>query len=398
MREKRNKGCDAGKNPCACEADTDLKPHPTGETNTISCIASSPRPDQEPFEPAGFERYRFVEDFVDTAAGKVPKVKPYMDRRDVFGTFLTRLGIGRNNYKIAPGLYCVGTPGPDSPVLVTANFKLSFDTLRKELVSLDVWILVLDTRGVNVWCAAGKGTFSTTEVVRWVNLTDLFRVVNHRELILPQLAATGVSGRLVKKECDFKVIWGPVRARDIKYFLKAGMKAEALMRRVTFSLAERLILVPVELSLVLKPTLFVLLAVFLLSGIGTDVFSVGAAWSRGIMAISAYAGGIFAGAVAAPALLPWIPGRAFSFKGTVTGLVAGVVIALAFWESIRAWEALALFLLTITTSSYLAMNFTGSTPFTSPSGVEKEMRRAIPVQAMTLLFSAFAWIGSAFSG
>ncbi len=397
MIGERNKGCGAGKNPCACEAETDLKPFSVVETNNISGISPSPRHQQSPLEQAGYERCHFVEDFVDTPAGPVPRVKAHMTRRDIFGAFLARLGIGRNNYKIAPGLYCVGTPGPGSPVLVTANYKLSFDTLRKELPLLDAWILVLDTRGINVWCAAGKGTFSTSEVVRRVKLTDLYHVVNHRELILPQLSATGVSGLLVKKECGFQVNWGPVRARDIKSFLEAEMTAETFMRRVTFSLAERLVLVPVELSFLLKPTLFVLLAVFMLSGIGTDIFSIRAAWSRGLMAILAYGGGILAGAVAAPALLPWLPGRTFSFKGVVTGLVAGAVIAMALRGNIKAWEALALFLFTATISSYLAMNFTGSTPFTSPSGVEKEMRRAIPIQAVTLLISVVAWIGSAFS-
>jgi hypothetical protein len=44
------------------------------------------------------------------------------------------------------------------------------------------------------------------------------------------------------------------------------------------------------------------------------------------------------------------------------------------------------------------MNFTGSTPFTSPSGVEKEMRKAIPLQASALLIAMIAWVGAAFVG
>jgi CO dehydrogenase/acetyl-CoA synthase gamma subunit (corrinoid Fe-S protein) len=75
-----------------------------------------------------------------------------------------RWGIGRHRYRIEPGLYAVGTPGSDSPVLVTANYKMSFDALRRELGGLDAWILVLETDGINVWCAAGKGTFGTEEV------------------------------------------------------------------------------------------------------------------------------------------------------------------------------------------------------------------------------------------
>ncbi|MBT8353726.1 MAG: hypothetical protein KJO60_04325 [Desulfofustis sp.] len=69
------------------------------------------------------------------------------------------MGIARTTYKVNPGLYCVGTPSEDSPVLVTANYKLSFDTLRFNLQGEDLWILVVDTRGINVWCAAGRGHF-----------------------------------------------------------------------------------------------------------------------------------------------------------------------------------------------------------------------------------------------
>ena len=66
------------------------------------------------------------------------------------------------NYKVDPGLYAIGNPNERSPVLVTANYKMSFDNLREALPGRDAWILVLDTRGINVWCAAGKGTFGTT--------------------------------------------------------------------------------------------------------------------------------------------------------------------------------------------------------------------------------------------
>jgi hypothetical protein len=69
-----------------------------------------------------------------------------------------------------------------------------------------------------------------------------------------------------------------------------------------------------------------------------------------------------------------------------------------FRSDLQLLGALALMLCTTAISSYLAMNFTGSTPFTSPSGVEKEMRKAIPLQAVTLLLALIAWVGSAFAG
>ena len=104
-------------------------------------------------------------------------MKTALSSQDIWGTVKVRSGFTRNNYKVAPGLYCVGNPGPASPVLVTANYKLSFDTLRSAMDPLDAWILVLDTRGINVWCAAGKGTFSTAEVVRRVKIVGLEKIV-----------------------------------------------------------------------------------------------------------------------------------------------------------------------------------------------------------------------------
>lgn len=116
------------------------------------------------------------------------------------------------------------------------------------------------------------------------------------------------------------------------------------------------------------------------------------------MALTAYAAGVLGGAVAAPILLPWIPGRAFALKGTLTGAVAGLMVILAFNKSLIWIDAAALFIFTIVISSFLAMNFTGSTPFTSPSGVEKEMRRAIPLQAVLTLLAVVAWVGASFVG
>ncbi len=75
--------------------------------------------------------------------------------------FLARWGVNRGGHRVEPGLYRLGSPGPDSPVFASANYTLSFDALRAALGGVDAYILVLDTKGINVWCAAGKGTFGT---------------------------------------------------------------------------------------------------------------------------------------------------------------------------------------------------------------------------------------------
>ena len=361
-----------------------------------ACCGPPPGPECSRSVRPGYEICGFVEEFIDTAAGPVPKIRTKLSMADHAMSVLARFGIGRNSYGIAPGIYCTGTPAADSPVLVTANYKLTFDALRMELSSVDAWILVLDTRGINVWCAAGKDLFSTEEVIKRVKVSCLDKIVNHRELILPQLSATGVSATDVKKGSSFKVLWGPIRAKDIKKFLDAGMKADEPMRRVTFTLLERLVLVPVELSMLVKPSIFILLGMFLLSGIGREIFSIEDAWSRGIMIVFSYTAGIISGAVIVPAILKWLPGKAFSVKGAIAGIAAAFVVITILKSVANAWELTALFLCTIAVSSYLGMNFTGSTPFTSPTGVEKEMRKAIPVQALAGLASVVLWVAAAF--
>ncbi|MBA4367115.1 MAG: hypothetical protein C0403_05690 [Desulfobacterium sp.] len=333
---------------------------------------------------------------MDMDSGLVPKVNTHLSLFDIAGSIMTRVGVNRNRYKISPGLYGIGNPTPDSPVLVTANYKLSFDTVRKELSGINAWLLVLDTHGINVWCAAGKGTFGTQELVKQVEASGLKQIVNHRKLVVPQLGATGISAHQVKKQCEFKVIWGPVRAADIGEFLNHDMKASVGMRRVTFSLPERLVLIPVEIYIGFKPVLLTMFLLFLLSGIGSDFFSFKNAWERGLIGISSLVGGVIAGAVLTPVFLQNLPGRAFSIKGAVAGIVTAIVVVLWYWKDTIWLETIGLMLFVITISSYLAMNFTGSTPFTSPTGVEKEMRKAIPLQAFALIVAAISWIGAGF--
>ena len=396
--QSKNECCTGDQNCCATDEQRPLQPFPMAQAGDEACCGSPPGPMSSPDEKPGYELLDFVESFVDTPVGPVPRVKTSLQRSDIKGSISARLGINRDQYKIAPGLYCVGSPGPESPVLVTANYKLTFDTLRRQLNSLGTWILVIDTRAINVWCAAGKALFSTREVVHRVNQTRLSKVVNHHKIILPQLAATGVSAASVKKESGFEVLWGPIQARDIQQYIADGYKADNRMRRVTFTMWERIVLVPVELSHLPKPTLWILLAAFLLSGIGSSFFSFNDAWFRGSMVLAAYIAGILAGAVAAPILLPWIPGRAFALKGTLTGIFAGLAVVAVYNSRLIWMETAALVLITVAISSFLAMNFTGSTPYTSPSGVEKEMRRALPIQATAAMVAIVAWVGAAFAG
>lgn len=338
---------------------------------------------------------------VSTPVGDLPKVSTSLRLWDHLGTWKARWGIGRMSYSIAPGLYAAGTPTDESPVLVTANYKMSFDRLRMELAGVDAWILVLDTKGVNVWCAAGKGTFGTDEIVRQVAETSLAEVVSHRRLIVPQLGAPGVAAHEVKQRCGFRVVYGPVRAADLPAFLDAGMKATPGMRRVRFPVGERLAVAPVELMLAGKAMLLVAVCFVLLAGLGTDVFD----WTRvatvGLWSAVLFLATCVGSIVLAPALLPWLPGRTFAAKGAWLGLAFLLGATGYVWsqpEVIVSWLAVAAWCLMIpAAASFLAMNYTGASTYTSLSGVRVEVRVAAPIQATCAIVGAVLWLVGRFA-
>jgi hypothetical protein len=314
---------------------------------------------------------------------------------DTVGHWAMRWGFGRSRYSVTPGLYAIGNPTADSEVLVSANYKLSFDVLRRAVNGLNLWILVIDTKGINVWCAAGKGTFGTAEIIKRVEASKLHNIVSHRRLILPQLGAPGVAAHDVRKQCGFSVTYGPVRADDIKAFFTADRQATPEMRRVTFGLLDRFILTPVELTVFWKNALWAALFLFIIGGIGPSIFSLSAAWQRGGTAILIGLLGLITGAVLTPTLLPWVYGRAFALKGTISGLLVSLLL-LASAGPFSLGTGLASLLSLTAVASYAAMNFTGSSTFTSPSGVEKEMRIAIPAQVGALVIAGIIWITTAF--
>lgn len=327
-----------------------------------------------------------------TEHGRIPIISTKLSYKDTFGTLKVRFNIGRMKYKINPGLYAAGNPHSNSPVFVSANYKLTFDALRKELDGIDCWIIILDTKGINVWCAAGKGTFGTAELVNRIKKTKLSEIISHKKLILPQLGASGVSAHQVTKQTGFTILYGTVRARDIKAYLIADCKASDEMRKVEFTLADRLVLTPVEFIAATKTALFVLGIMFILNLFATRPF--------GAVDFIIFAASILTGTVITPVLLPFIPGRAFAFKGWLSSLI---ITAYIVW--LNGWFAMSSLLLAIgyllalpSYSAFLAMNFTGSSTYTSFSGVLKEMKLSIPPIVITITVGCILLFIKAFMG
>lgn len=307
---------------------------------------------------------------------------------DTIGAWKARWGIGRMSYLVPPGVYAVGTPGPESPVVVTANYKMSYDIVRRELAGRNIWLLVLETHGINVWCAAGKGTFGTDEIVKRVAATGLSRIVRHHTLLLPILGAPGVAAHLVRQRTGFQVRYATIRAADLPAYLDNGMTATPAMRQLTFTAAERLVLTPIELVAAGKWGLPVMALVALAAGFSGGSFSI----AKAIPAAVALGATILTGAIGAPLLLPWLPGRSFAVKGALLGLLLSSLLVWYGHGVVSLHEKAALFFIAPAICSFLALTFTGSTPFTSRSGVKKEMRVALPLITAALVAGLTSWL------
>jgi hypothetical protein len=329
---------------------------------------------REDSEQAGFValdqlRRPWVERFMLFKGRTIPVVSTALTGADRWGRMKARWGFGRMRYSVLPGLYAAGSPSPESEVFVTANYKMSFDALRSSLSGLDAWILVLDTKGVNVWCAAGKGSFGTEELVSRIASTRLSGVVAHRHLVLPQLGAVGVAAPEVARRSGFRVVWGPVRSSDIRAWLAAGRKKDEAMREVGFALGNRMAVAPIELVHA-WPIALAALVLAALFGLPID-----SAWlGRALPAAVLLLGAIPVGTLAFPALLPWLPSRAFVVKGALLGALWAILCALAFRMPILA--ALGSALVATPAAAFLAMNFTGSSTYTSQPGALLEVDRS----------------------
>lgn len=329
-------------------------------------------------------------EWLETPAGRVARISSELGLNDHLGACKARWGIGRMDFMVPPGLYALGNPTEADPVVVTANYKMSYDMVRRALAGRNCWLLVLETYGINVWCAAGKGTFGTGELVRRIASSGLSQVVSHRRVILPILGAAGVSAHEVARRSGFSIAYAAIRATDLPQYLGNGMVSSPAMREMTFTLYERLVLIPVELVLALKS--------IALGGVGLFMlFATVNGSAAGLTAFLAWLGACLAGIVVGPLLLPWLPGRSFAVKGAVAGVMWCVLFyLLASGQAWGVWLTVAAFLALPAVSAFYTLNFTGCSPYTSRSGVKKEMRIAIPAMGGALVVSLLLLLAGRF--
>ncbi|MGB5698005.1 MAG: HgcAB-like fusion protein [Polyangiales bacterium] len=252
-------------------------------------------------------------------------------------------------HRAPTGLLRVGAPGRSAPVLVTGNFTLTIRRLREALKGCDVWLLCANSHGINVWCAAGGGHLTHHEIISVLRTSGISEQVDHRELILPQLCATGVERCKITEVTGWSTRWGPARLEDLPQFLKRGrhvVKAERFMR---FPLWERM-----EMALMWAAPLL-LITGLLAWAIGSSAVALCA-----FAVIACIVGGLFAA-------LPWlkVKGRVrwFTFAGlAIAGFVIGlgVLIVLGSATGAHLWLAAGT---ALGTMGVLSIDLAGTTPW-----------------------------------
>ena len=205
----------------------------------------------------------------------------------------------------------MGNPGRSSPVLLTCNFFLTVERLKRILRKLDAWLVVADSKGINVWCAAGADEFNTHSVVSALKTSGIGDEVDHRTVILPPLGGPGIRAVDIGALTGWSPRWGPVRMEDLPRFLAGGSQRDEPMKRVTFGWRERLD-----------------------AGLGS-LFILYLAGAAGFAALGSHllVDYLLVGAVTFLFFMlasPWIPGKRGVTKVLVLDLVLGVVL-LATW-------------------------------------------------------------------
>lgn len=295
---------------------------------------------------------------------------------EVLGEIYGYLTLVFRPFPIQIGLYRIGNPTKDSPVLVTANFILTFTSVRKHLRGSDCYLLVIDSRGINVWCAAGKGNFSAKEISYVVRATRVGDLVGTRRMILPKLSANGVKYREIKQLTGWDAVFGPVYARDIPEYLRNGYVLSENMKRVEFTLANRLwVAIPFSGFIAFW---FVVPLLFLRN-----------LYSPMIPALALAAG------IAFPVTFYILPTDSFFKKGLVLGL-AGAVAAtiLLITVGAPARDIIMWALTVVGMTVFIAMDFSGMSPVSNYSKIKEEYYVVVPLLGIimgTVLAMRFLW-------
>ncbi len=188
------------------------------------------------FRPLGFPTITFPCEMTDDpmketliAATFIAKYAGIIVLSDLSGEMLFPLLLARMNIFSDPqrpmatkeGIYEIGGPGEESPVLITSNFSLTYFIVMGEAETSRVptWLLVKDTEGLSVMTAWAAGKFVADAIAPFVKKCGITEKIKNRKLVIPGYAAA-ISGELEEELPDWEIQIGPREAAHLPAFLK----------------------------------------------------------------------------------------------------------------------------------------------------------------------------------
>ncbi|MFW9903789.1 MAG: corrinoid protein-associated methyltransferase CpaM [Candidatus Thorarchaeota archaeon] len=328
-------------------------------------------------EESGFDILqveRFVRDtFELIVAQKQPNKPPpnvLSDQklRGIYGqirNILCILRAGSALIAIEPGLYIYGDPSDNSPVLVTANYQRTVRLVGRALKDQDAYLLVADTMGENVWCAARGDKFGLEEVAEVIKATRIEDLVQKKKLVVPQLAAGGMDHQEVKKATGWSCQFGPIYAKYIPSYLTSGRKTEK-QRTISFETRERLEMALQQSYFLSK---FFFFWFFLIGLVGITILPQISLFSIAILLLPI----IWLVYLLLALIFPLFPTQSFLKRGIyyggllsivflgVGGILEYTIVGIAQWVVIG-----------FALGTFLGMDYSGATPISKPTEIDEE--------------------------
>lgn len=290
----------------------------------------------------------------------------------------------KRTYAIEPGLYYTGDRyDHDAPLLVTANYHLTLFLLVGRLRRQNVRLLVVDTNAINVWCAAGKGTFCNDAIFAQLNRHEqhLPKDDGRLKLILPKLCLAGVDLPALREAgCD--AIIGPIYGKDLPAYLSKHPLKDRDADRVLFGLQSRLFTTPPGMLQMLQCSVTLLLALWLVQQIW--YFALPVAGVLGLIVVLA---------IAYPVCFPYLPGKWFAVKGLSLAIVVSIALcALAAGGLVSRGNLITAVLFTLASGMYFGQSYSGNSAVSNATNVRKETVRLLPVYVLLYLATLMAFI------
>jgi acetyl-CoA decarbonylase/synthase complex subunit gamma len=123
--------------------------------------------------------------------------------------------------QVQPGIYEINSPKPESPVLVTTNFSITYFAVANEVEGsgLPAWLVVTDAEGMSVLTAWAAGKFDAERIAKAIKGFDVASKVSKKRVVLPGHVAV-LSGELEEELPDWEIRVGPREAVDLPAFMK----------------------------------------------------------------------------------------------------------------------------------------------------------------------------------